>query len=149
MIIALQSASRRLSSANNKSMLLPPRIKLFLLAIFWWPHSAWAQQLGQRGDTDISLLRVFGSLVFCLLLAIAIIFLIKKKYPAINFRSFYDKQNSSRLILVDQISLAPQRSIYLIALDGQEYLTVFSGSSATILAVSNDAASKLDIDDAV
>ncbi|NJM51320.1 MAG: hypothetical protein HC843_11010 [Sphingomonadales bacterium] len=125
------------------------KLTLFIMALGCWPVAAMAQQLGQGQDVGISIWRVLGSLFFCLLLSAAAIFLIKRKYPSLNFGALQGKNTQSRIHLIDQLSLSPQRAIYLVEIDGRNYAVAFSASSAHILPVEAKPEPAMSEDDAV
>ncbi len=71
--------------------------------------------LGQKTGGDIDFVRAGGSLVFCLLLAVALIFLIKKvrgipgKWTGVNGGG-----KSSRLKVVESTRLNPSTTLYVV-----------------------------------
>ena len=88
-----------------------------------------AQQLAQGGGVEISVWRVVVSFLFCIALATGAIFALRRKLPT---STLFKRVGADRLKLVEQISLGPQRGIYLIELDGKEYLALFSQQGASL-----------------
>jgi flagellar biogenesis protein FliO len=88
-----------------------------------------AQQLAQGGGVEISVWRVVFSFLFCITLAAGAIFALRRKLPT---STLFKRVGADRLKLVEQISLGPQRGIYLIELDGKEYLALFSQQGASL-----------------
>lgn len=88
-----------------------------------------AQQLAQGDGVDVSIWRVVISLLFCIALAAGAIFALRRKLPT---STLFKRVGINRLKLVDQISLGPQRGVYLIELDGREYLVLFSQQGASL-----------------
>jgi flagellar biogenesis protein FliO len=85
-----------------------------------------------ENDAGPSIWRIISSLIFCLLLGAGVIFALRRKLP---FANLYNKPGDQRLRLLEQLSLTPQRSVYLISLDEEEYLLVFSHQGTSILPV--------------
>ena len=93
-------------------------------------HTPVAAQVLARGNgVDVSILRIVISLLFCIALAAGAIFALRLKLPA---GALFKRVGANRLTLVDQISLGPQRGVYLIELDGKEYLALFSQQGASL-----------------
>ena len=106
----------------------PAIIVEMLLAIYAYILFA-AQQLAQGDGIDVSIGRVVISLLFCIALAAGGIFALRRKLPA---STMFKRLETGRLKLVDQILLGPQRGVYLIALDGKEYLALFSQQGVSL-----------------
>jgi flagellar biogenesis protein FliO len=96
-----------------------------------------AQVLAQGNGVDVSIWRVVISLLFCLGLAAGAIFAVRRKFPA---STLFNRVGSGRLKLVDQISLGPQRGVYLIKLDDREYLALFSQQGASLVPTDGSTA---------
>jgi flagellar biogenesis protein FliO len=90
---------------------------------------AQAQQLAQGGGIEISVWRVVFTFLFCIALAAGAIFALRRKLPT---STLFKRVGADRLKLVEQISLGPQRGIYLIELDGKEFLVLFSQQGASL-----------------
>jgi flagellar biogenesis protein FliO len=96
----------------------------FAVLVVALAHTPAAAQTLAKGDgVDVSIWRVIISLLLCFALAAGAIFALRHKFPA---TALLKRVRGERLKLVDQISLGPQRGIYLIELDGKEYLALFS-----------------------
>jgi flagellar biogenesis protein FliO len=67
--------------------------------------------------------------LFCIALAAGAIFALRRKLPT---GTLFKRVGADRLKLVDQILLGPQRGVYLIELDGKEYLALFSQQGASL-----------------
>jgi flagellar biogenesis protein FliO len=93
-------------------------------------NAAIAQQLGQGGEEDISLLRVFVVLILCIMLAAIAAFVLRAR---LGGTKLWSKHMAGRLVIVESRRVTPQASICLIALDGQEYLVAFSPNSASLI----------------
>jgi flagellar biogenesis protein FliO len=96
---------------------------------------AFARPLAQGNGIEISVWRVVVSLLFCIALAAGAIFALRRKLPQ---NSLFKRTGSERLKLVEQISLGPQRGVYLIELDKKEYLALLTqqGGSLTVVGKS-------------
>jgi flagellar biogenesis protein FliO len=91
-----------------------------------------AQQLAQGDGVEISVWRVIVSLLFCIALAAGAIFALRRKLP---HNSLFKRTDAQRLKLVEQISLGPQRGVYLIDLDGEEYLALLTQQGVSLTAL--------------
>ena len=96
--------------------------------------AAGAQRLGGAAETDISLVRVFLALFFCLILASFAVFLIRQRYggrmPAMFTRI---ASKTARLRLIECRRIAPQSDLCLIECDDREFLLLISPGSALVL----------------
>jgi flagellar biogenesis protein FliO len=93
-----------------------------------WPAAA--QKLGQGGGTDVSVWRVTGALIFCLLLAAGAAFALRARLrgalPPL-------RGQGRRLRLVESLRLSHQTDLCLIELDGRELVVASSAHGATLL----------------
>ena len=93
-----------------------------------------AQRLGGAAEADISLVRVFLALFFCLIVASFAVFLIRQRYggrmPAMFTRI---GSTTARLRLIECRRVAPQSDLCLIECDDREFLLLISPGSALVL----------------
>ena len=86
--------------------------------------AAYSQQLGQgQADVGVSIVRVFLALIFTLCVAVAAIFVLRRKFAGGS--SLFVKQGS-RVQLVEQLSLGGQQRLFLLRIDDQDYLALVS-----------------------
>jgi len=110
-------------------------IRVALLAVSLTISSAAdAQRLGGAAEADISLVRVFLALFFCLIVAAFAVFLIRQRYggrmPAMFTRI---GSTTARLRLIESRRIAPQSDLCLIECDDREFLLLISPGSALVL----------------
>lgn len=93
-----------------------------------------AQRLGGAASADVSLVRVFLALLFCLILAILAVFIIRQRYGG-RLPSFFGRMAStnSRIRLVESRRIGPQADLCLVDCDGQEYLLLLSPGGPLLL----------------
>ena len=113
----------RLSSACR----MPPAAALAVAAA----SRAGAQTLGGGGGgADISVWRVLGALVFCLLLAAGAAFAMRARLRG-ALPAF--KGQSRRLRLVESLRLSHQTDLCVVDLDGRELLIAATPHGTTLL----------------
>jgi flagellar biogenesis protein FliO len=99
------------------------------LALVLLHSAARAQQLGHGQGVEVSVWRVVGSLAFCLVLAAGAVFALRHKLPE---GRWLKKANAGRLKLKEHLPLGQQRGLYLIEVDGREYLALFSQQGVSL-----------------
>jgi len=110
-------------------------IRVALLAVSLTISSAAdAQRLGGAAEADISLVRVFLALFFCLIVAAFAVFLIRQRYGG-RMPAMFTRMGSTtaRLRLVECRRIAPQSDLCLIECDDREFLLLISPGSALVL----------------
>jgi flagellar biogenesis protein FliO len=110
-------------------------VRLALLTVSLTISSAAdAQRLGGAADTDISMVRIFLTLFFCLIVAAFAVFLIRQRYggrmPAMFTRI---GSTTARLRLIESRRIAPQSDLCLIECDDREFLLLISPGNALVL----------------
>jgi hypothetical protein len=106
---------------------------------------ALAQTLGQGGGVEVSLWRVLLSLFFCVGLGAAAVYLLRKQMMQGRLElpwkrlGFAQPEVQRRIRVADQQFLGPQRSIYLIEIDGEPYAALFAPQAATLIPLAKTA----------
>jgi flagellar biogenesis protein FliO len=89
-----------------------------------------AQTLAQGGGGDVSLWRVIGALVFCLLLASGAAFALRARFrgalPPL-------RGPGRRLRLIESLRLSHQTDLCLVELDGRELVIASTAHGASLL----------------
>lgn len=94
-----------------------------------------AQQLGGGGSPEVSIVRVIGSLLLCLIVAgLAIFYLRLRQGRGVAIPSFARLVQTSPEIDVKEVRrLTVQHSVCLVRHGAREYLIVLSPASVTVL----------------
>ena len=90
--------------------------------------------LATGSGPDVAIWRVMLSLLFCLALAGAAIWLLRQRMGG-NLPNLFQRPVQARLRLVERISLGQQTSAALVELDGRELLIVSSPNAVTVVPV--------------
>lgn len=104
------------------------------LAVAVTPQTAWAAPLASGTGLAISPWRVIGSLLLCLALGGAAIFLLRRRY-GLGQGSAARGPMDRRIRVVEQQGLGPHRSLSLIEIDRQAYVALIAPGSATFVAL--------------
>lgn len=116
----------------------PIAIRVIALAVTAVPEAAYAGPLGDGTGLAVSPWRVIGSLLLCLALGAAAIFLLRRHYglgqggPS---RGALRGPINRRIRVIEQQGLGPQRSLALIEIDRQTYVALIAPGSATLVAL--------------
>lgn len=103
-----------------------------------WSTSAAAQQLGGQSAPDISVVRVVGSLILCLLIAgLVIIFLRVKTRGQLPMSFARLVQTSPKIDVREVRRLTVHHSACLMRYQGQEYLLILSPTGSEVLSKSD------------
>jgi flagellar biogenesis protein FliO len=81
-------------------------------------------------DPAVSIWRIIAALAFCLALGLGAIFALRSRLSLFTIAS---GGKARRLVLIEQITLGPQRSACIISIDNTEYLALLSGSVVQIV----------------
>ncbi|HKC03553.1 MAG TPA: flagellar biosynthetic protein FliO [Sphingomicrobium sp.] len=96
--------------------------------------AAEAQRLGGAADADISLVRVFLALLFCLLIAGLAVFFLRQRYggrsPSFLVRM---KSSPSRIRVVESRRIGPQSDVTIVECDDREFLLLLSPGGPALL----------------
>ena len=112
------------------------RLRLAIFGLFApaLASAAEAQRLGGAANADISLVRVFLALLFCLLIAVLAVFFIRQRYggrsPGFLARM---KSGPSRIRVVESRRVGPQSDVLIVAADDREYLLLLSPGGSVLL----------------
>lgn len=103
------------------------------IALVTLASDARAQTLGQAaGGTGVSPWRVLAALLLCAALAVVAVVVLRRRYgtpgPFLGALA-----QPKRIQVIEQQYLGPQRSLCLIAIDGEEYLCLFTAQTATMV----------------
>ena len=90
--------------------------------------------LATGSGPDVAIWRVMLSLLFCLALAGAAIWLLRQRMGG-NLANLFQRPVQARLRLVERISLGQQTSAALVELDGRELLIVSAPNAVTVMPV--------------
>ena len=90
--------------------------------------------LATGSGPDVAIWRVMLSLLFCLALAGAAIWLLRQRMGG-NLPNLFQRPVQARLRLVERISLGQQVNAALVELDGRELLIVSSPNAVTVVPV--------------
>lgn len=98
-----------------------------LLLVLAAPSAASAPHLGGGASADVSVVRVFLTLLFCLIVAVLAIFLIRQRYGS-RGSSFFSRMGtgSQRLRVVESRRIGPQSDLCLVECDELEYLLLIT-----------------------
>jgi flagellar biogenesis protein FliO len=107
----------------------------FLVAVLSLSSAAHAQRLGGAATADISLVRVFLALLFCLIIAALAIFLLRQRYGGGRLPAMFARtaSSSSRVRLVESRRIGPQSDVCLIEADGKEFLVLITAGGPLVL----------------
>lgn len=101
--------------------------------------SAQAQTLGHlEGEPGISLWRVLTALSLCLALAVVAAFALRRRFGTTTDRLLHSGTRERRIRVIEQQYLGPQRSLYLLAIDGEEFVCLFAAHTATLVQRATD-----------
>jgi flagellar biogenesis protein FliO len=111
---------------------LNPMSHLVAFAMLWASAApAYAQQLGQgSADADISLWRVFATLIFLLILVTIAWVLIKVRGRPLPI---FGPVSARQIEIVEVARISPQASLSLVRFDGAEYLLAMTPNSTTVV----------------
>ena len=101
-------------------------------------QEAQAAALASGGGVEVSAWRVIGALIFCLALAAGGLFALRKRLPSANV--FFGMRGGGRFELVEHLPLGPQRSLYLIRIDGREFIAVASAERLELVPLGESTA---------
>jgi len=87
-----------------------------------------AQSLGGAQAPDVSLLRVFFALLFCLAVAVAGAYALRFRMTGRLDLPTLSAAAQRRLVLIERLRLGAQHELCLIAFDGCEYLVSVSAT---------------------
>ena len=90
--------------------------------------------LATGSGPDVAIWRVMLSLLFCLALAGAAVWLLRQRMGG-NLPNLFQRSAQARLRLVERISLGQQANAALVELDGRELLIVSSPNAVTVVPV--------------
>jgi flagellar protein FliO/FliZ len=105
---------------------------LVLAAIAFAAPSALAQTLGGASDDDISLWRVGGALLLCMVIAVAAAFVLRARMGGGELLSFVSKRQG-RLRLVETLRLGQRSSLLIVACDGKEMLLLSNEQASQVI----------------
>lgn len=91
-----------------------------------------AQRIGQGTGAEVPIWRVLGALLFCLFLAVAAAFVLRRRMSGAMPLAF--KGRAKRLRLVETIRLSHQADICLIRCDERDYLLAAAPQGVTLIA---------------
>lgn len=101
-----------------------------ILPLVLWAKPAAANTIGQAGDAGVSLWRVLGALLFCLLIAAGAALAMRSRFkgalPSL-------KREARRLRMIENLRLSHQVDLCLVELDGRELLVAATAQGATLL----------------
>lgn len=112
----------------------PIAIRVIALAVTSVPEAAYAGPLGDGTGLAVSPWRVIGSLLLCLALGAAAIFLLRQHY-GLGQGGPSRGPTDRRIRVIEQQGLGPQRSLALIEIDRQTYVALIAPGSATLVAL--------------
>lgn len=118
------------------------------MAVAATPQAACAGVIGDGTGLAVSPWRVIGSLLLCLALGAAAIFLLRRYYglsqngPRIGSLG---RAADRRIRLIEQQGLGPHRSLSLVEIDRQTYVALVAPGAATLIALERpDLAAEAD-----
>lgn len=114
--------------------LRPTASKVVALVVIAIPQTAYAAPVGEGTGLAVSPWRVIGSLLLCLVLGAAAIFLLRRHY-GLGRGSALRAPADRRIRVIEQQGLGPQRSLSLIEIDRQAYVALIAPGSATLVAL--------------
>jgi flagellar biogenesis protein FliO len=98
------------------------------------PSAATAQRLGGAASADVSLVRIFLALLFCLILAGLAILLLRQRLAGGRLGVLPRLQSAGqRIRLVESRRISPQAEVSLVDVDGAEYLLLLSAGGPLLL----------------
>lgn len=112
--------------------------RLVTLGIAVLPQAAYAGALGDGAGLAVSPWRVIGSLLLCLALGAAAIFMLRRHYGLGRSGPHRGSSNGTtdrRIRMIEQQGLGPHRSLSLIEVDDQAYLALIAPGAATLVAL--------------
>jgi flagellar biogenesis protein FliO len=109
-----------------------PLHRLVVFVILWaFATPVYAQQLGQgSADTDISLWRVFATLIFLAVLTAIAWVLIKVRGRPLQI---FGPAAARQIEILEVARISPQSSLSLVRFDGTEYLLATTPHSTTVV----------------
>lgn len=99
---------------------------------------AFAQEGAQAAAYAVSPWRIIASLLLCVALGAVAILALRQRYGLGRLPLRMDAA-SRRIKIVEHQSLAPQRSIYLVEIDGADYAVVVAPQSTAITVLPSPA----------
>lgn len=98
------------------------------------PQAAQAGTLGGGAGAAISVWRVIGALVLCLVLGTAAIFMLRRRY-GFGAGGPLRAPPSRRIRVIEQQGLGPQRSLTLVEIDRRTYAALIAPGGASLVAL--------------
>lgn len=122
------------------------------MAVAATPQAACAVAIGDGTGLAVSPWRVIGSLLLCLALGAAAIFLLRRYYglgqtgPRMGSRmGSWGSAADRRIRVIEQQGLGPHRSLSLIEIDRRTYVALVAPGAATLVALEHpDLAAEAD-----
>jgi flagellar biogenesis protein FliO len=108
--------------------------RLGILVITAMPQEAYAGALGHGASLAVSPWRVVASLLLCLALGTAAIFLLRRRY-GLSQGNLLRAPTTRRIRVIEQQGLGQHRSVSLIEIDRQAYVALIAPGSATLVAL--------------
>lgn len=116
----------------------PLTTAVLVLGIVVLPQAAYAETLGEGTGLMVSPWRVIGSLLLCLALGAAAIFVLRRHYGLGHggpSRGSLSGMTERRIRVIEQQGLGPHRSLSLVEIDHQAYVALIAPGSATLVAI--------------
>ena len=118
---------------RNRSWAVRPAVAaVAAIAIIVGPATALAQTLGQGSDDEISLWRVGGALLLCLVLAVAAIFALRARFGRGSLATLVTRKDR-RLQLVESLRLGSHADLCIVRCDGSDLLIVVSAHECKVI----------------
>jgi flagellar protein FliO/FliZ len=102
------------------------------------PQAAYAGLLGDSAGLAVSPWRVIGSLLLCLALGAAAIFLLRRHYglgQGGQLRGPLRMSPDRRIRIIEQQGLGPHRSLSLVEIDQRAYIALIAPGAATLVVL--------------